>query len=363
MGSCKGRQVNLYALIMAGGRGTRFWPASTKSKPKQLLKLGKKSLLRLTYERIAPLIGSERVFVFTSREIGDDVRRELPEVPTANIISEPAPRNTTACIAVCAQLVLRSDPNGVMAVFPADHYIKETGRFRKMILAAARFAVEREALMALGIQPRYPETGYGYLEFGERAGKSGGLDVYTLSKFLEKPPLAKARRFVRSHRHYWNSGIFVWRASVILDEIANFLPNTYELSKRIAHAKNFERSLKRNFASMESISIDYGVMERSKKVYAMPADITWSDLGSWESFYELTGKDKLGNAVEEGELVAVDSSGLLVYAQDKVVAALGVSDLAVVATDKAILICPRSEAQRVRDVVSILEKKGKVDLL
>ncbi|HDH97025.1 MAG TPA: mannose-1-phosphate guanylyltransferase, partial [Proteobacteria bacterium] len=331
--------------------------------PKQLLKLGAKSLLRLTYERIAPIVEPERVFVFTSRRIADAVRAELPEVPATNIVPEPAPRNTAPCIAVCAQLVWNREPDGIIAVFPADHHIAEAGRLRRIVLAAARFASESDALVTLGIKPRYPETGYGYLEFGEPAGKSGGMTIYKLSRFLEKPPLAKAKRFVRSGKHYWNSGIFVWRADTILGEIARFLPKTFELSKRIAQASNFERALARSFVKMESTSIDYGVMEGSDKVYSIPVDITWSDLGSWASLYELLRKDRDGNAVEAGDLVSVDSSGLLVHAQNKLVAAIGISDLAIIATDKAILVCPRGEAQRVRDVVSILEKKGKEDLL
>lgn len=363
MASDKCEGMNLYALIMAGGRGTRFWPASTKNRPKQLMKFGKKSLLRLTYERIAPLFLKKNVFVFASHEIASDVMRELPEIPRKNVISEPIPRNTAPCIALCAQIIFSRDSDGVMAVFPSDHYIKETNRFRKIVLAAVDFVKKTDALMTFGIKPRYAATGYGYLNFGERVDKKRGFEIFKLSSFEEKPSQRKAEEFARSRKYFWNSGIFVWRASSILSKIEELLPKTFVVSQKIARAKRFEPSLGKNFKNMDAISIDYGVMEKVDNVYSIAADITWSDLGSWEAFYEVSTKDESGNAVCEGELVAVDSDKLLIYAQDKLVAAVGVSDLVVVAMDKAVLVCPRRESQRVREIVSILEKHKKADLL
>ena len=363
MASDKDKNVNLYALIMAGGRGTRFWPASAKNRPKQLMKLGEKSLLRLTYERIAPLFPKKNVFVFVSHEIVDDVKRELPELPIKNVISEPTPKNTAPCIALCAQMIFARDPNGVMAVFPSDHYIKETNKFRKIILAAIDFAKKADALMTFGIKPRYPSTGYGYLHFGECVDKKMGVEIFRLEKFEEKPSQKKSKEFVRSRKYFWNSGIFVWRTSAILDRLGKFLPRTFEVSRKIARSNNFESSLKKSFKSMDAISIDYGVMERSDNVYSIAADITWSDLGSWEAFYEVAKKDERDNAVCGGELVAVDANRLLVYTQDKLVAAIGVSDLAIVATDRAILVCPKKKSQRVREIVSILEGRKRTDLL
>lgn len=363
MGADGSEKVNLYALIMAGGRGTRFWPASTKRRPKQLLKIGKSSLLRLTFERIAPLFPKGKVFVFTSREIVGDVIKELPEVPKRNVIAEPVAKNTAPAIALCAQLISLRSPDGIMAVFPSDHYIKEAKKFRDIVLAAARFANKGDALVTFGIKPRYPATGYGYLEFGERVAMQGGHEIFKLSRFVEKPRYEKAVEFVKSNNYFWNSGVFVWRASSILKNVEKFLPKTFDISRKIAQARNFNASLNKNFKNMDSISVDYGVMEKSDNVYGISADIIWNDLGSWEAFYEVMEKGECDSAVCAGELVSIDSKNILTYSQDKIVAAIGVNDLVIVATDRAVLVCKKSESQRVREVVSILEEKKKSDLL
>lgn len=363
MGTNRDKKMSFYALIMAGGRGTRFWPASTKEHPKQLLKMGGKSLLRLTFERIAPLFPKDKVFIFTSSEIFDKVIKELPEIPRQNIIAEPVAKNTAPSIALCAQLIFLRSQDSVMAVFPSDHYIKETARFRNIVLAAARFASEQDALITFGIKPRYPATGYGYLEFGECVSTKGRYKVFKLLRFVEKPRYEKATEFVQSGNYFWNSGIFVWRADSILKNIQKFLPKTFDISKKIALARNFEASLKRNFKDMDSISIDYGVMEKTNNAFGISADITWNDLGSWDALYEVLKKDEFDNVVSSGELLSIDSKNILAHSQGKIVASIGVSDLVIVATDKAVLVCKKGESQRVREIVSILEEKERNDLL
>jgi len=349
----------MYAVIMAGGRGTRFWPRSTEKRPKHLLEVfGSKSLLRETFERIRPLVPVENIIVVTGQGHVRDVRRQLPEIPGENVLIEPEGRNTAPCIGLAAINLLRKDPTGTMIVLPADHYIADRESFLSAIDAAARTA-EIGGLVAVGVKPRGPETGYGYVEKGEPSGLKKGVKVYRARSFREKPDLRKAKEFVRSNRFLWNSGIFAWKASVILDAIQSNLPELHRglLEIKKALGSRGEKSVIRKvYRSIEPVSIDYGVMEKSRDVFLVEGSFGWSDVGSWDALLDLLPGDDNENVII-GNAVSIDAEKSYVYSPDRLVALLGVKDLIIVDTPDSLLICRRGMSQDVKKIVDHLEKK------
>lgn len=350
--------ANVYAVIMAGGVGARFWPLSRRANPKQLLPLGPtdESLLAATVRRITDVVPAERVLIVTSQNLAEATAAAVPQVPRANILAEPVGRNTAPCIAWAAAHVRRLDPKGILAVLPADHHIGNEPEYVR-ILKLGTTTAEKGGLVTVGIKPNRPETGYGYIEVGPETG--GG--VHRAARFVEKPTLEKAEALLRTGNHVWNSGMFFFSAETILSEVAKHLPKLHadvgEIDKAAAEGKEMA-AIERLYPAMESISIDYGIMERAESVQVVPADFGWSDLGSWTTAWELAEQDAAGNALPEGA-VAVDSSGTYVRtAKGKLVAVIGVHDLIVVDTDDALLIMPRSRAQDVRSVVDALQKRG-----
>ena len=352
----------MYAVIMAGGKGTRFWPRSRESEPKQFLKIaGGRTLLQDTVARIAPIIPAGRTLVVTGSGLAGRVKEQVPAVPNSNVILEPVGRNTAPCVGLAAFLLVARDPDAVMAIMPSDHVIRHAAKFRSLLKAAGELAAKEDVLITLGLKPSRPETGYGYVEFGKALGKSQGLAFHSVRRFTEKPNLATAKRYLKTGRHFWNSGMFVWRASVVLEAIKRFLPETYKKLERIAAARNsaeMNRRLCRIFPTIEPVSIDYGVMEKAENIVGFPAgDLGWNDVGSWSSLAEVKPADKNHN-VSEGALLAMDSKGLVVHAPGKLVAAVGVSNLVIVETDDAILICAKDRDQEIRKVIEALSKKG-----
>lgn len=350
--------ANVYAVIMAGGVGARFWPLSRRANPKQLLPLGPtdESLLAATVRRITDLVPAERVLIVTSQNLADATAAAVPQVPRANILAEPVGRNTAPCIAWAAAHVRRLDPKGILAVLPADHHIGNEAEYVRILKLGAATA-ELGGLVTVGIKPNRPETGYGYIEVGPETGNG----VHRAARFVEKPSLEKAEALLRTGNHVWNSGMFFFSAEAILSEVAKHLPKLHkevgEIDRAAAEGKEMA-AIERLYPAMESISIDYGIMERAETVQVLPADFGWSDLGSWTTAWELAPQDAAGNALPEGA-VAVDSSGTYVRtAKGKLVAVVGVHDLIVVDTDDALLIMPRSRAQDVRSVVDALQKRG-----
>ncbi len=332
---------HFYALIMAGGRGTRFWPRSRKNRSKQVLPvLGQRSLIQQTYARLRPLAAPERFLVITNAYLRDEIARQLPEIPDEQVIAEPAQRNTAPCIGLAARILLQRDPEAVMGVFPADHVIDREEEFRGVLREAVRLA-EQGNLVVLGIRPRWAETGYGYIEFeGER-----------VRGFREKPDRATAEEFVRRGNFYWNSGMFVWRASVIDEAIRRFLPRT---------AAALDRN---DFLSCENISIDYGVMEKATNIAGIRCpEVGWNDVGSWNAVYELLARGD-GENVARSEALFQGASRCYVDAPGKLVAVVGLDDVIVVETPDALLVVRRDLAQQVGDVVKILEQQGREDLL
>jgi mannose-1-phosphate guanylyltransferase len=353
-----------YGLILAGGRGTRFWPRSRKHSAKQVLNVvGERSLIQATVDRLSPIIAPQRLWVLTNHYLRDIIIRQLPEVPRNQILSEPMQRNTAPAIGLAAHILHSADPDAVMGVFPSDHVIGKTPPYRAVVKAAFRGAAAGH-LMVVGIQPRWPETGYGYIEF-PRGSVIGGAEALPVRSFREKPEKAKAKRYVAAGNYYWNSGMFFWRADVLLDQLRRHLPKTATLLASLPRfgARNFGARLEQAFPLCDNISIDYAVLEKAGDVRGIAAgDFGWNDVGSWNAVYELLERDQFGNAIAL-ESIALDSHNNFVDARGKVVALVGVRDLIVVDTPDALLVASRDRAQEVGDIVKALEKRNRHDLL
>jgi mannose-1-phosphate guanylyltransferase len=355
---------NHYGLILAGGRGTRFWPRSRRARAKQVLEFfGQGTLIQQTVERLKPLLAPERIWVLTNDFLRDEIRRQLPQVPKKQILAEPAQRNTAPAIGLAAHILHSINPQAVMGVFPADHYITKPARFLRMVKPAFK-AAEKGDLAILGIQPKWPETGYGYIEFpkGFRAGAAQAVPVVS---FREKPNRSTAEAFLEAGTFCWNAGMFFGRAAIFLEQLRTHLPRTASLLAGLpAFARrDFSKKLAEVFPLCENISIDFAVMEKAKNVVGLATDdIGWNDVGSWNAVYELQKRDAAGNGGRSQMLIEA-ATGNYVDAAGKLVALLGVHDLVVVDTPDALLIADRNRAQQVGDLVKMLERQKRAELL
>lgn len=354
-----------HAVILAGGRGTRFWPRSRMRTPKQLLNIvGDDTMLRQTAARLTALFTPSRQWVVTNAEQAMAVRRQLPRVAASHILAEPAGRNTAAAIGLAAAHLLHdASGDALMAILPADHYIAQTARYLRIVRAALRVASDPGALVVLGIPPSRPETGYGYIEHARaKTNRASGVPVFSVQRFTEKPPLARARRYVASGRYFWNAGMFFWRVSTYLENLKMFLPQTHGALMRLADdigTPRYAHTLARVYPQLENISVDYAILERAthragSNVFVLPAEIGWSDIGSWAAVYELLA-GRSGENASAGRFLALDATGNFFWSPEKFVAAIGVRDLVVVETKDALLICSRDRAQDVGKVVKSLE--------
>ncbi|MBX7193554.1 MAG: NTP transferase domain-containing protein [Sandaracinaceae bacterium] len=349
---------HLFAVVMAGGSGTRFWPLSRRLKPKQLLALAEpeRTLLASTVERVAPLVPTERVLVVTGHHLAEGTRMALPSLPPINVLAEPIAKNTAPCVAWAAYHALARDPDAVLAVLAADHFVIDGAAYLEVIRRAVTAAADG-SLVTVGIKPSRPETGYGYLEVG---GEVGPGFSHTVLRFVEKPDAVRAIEFVQSGRFLWNSGQFFFRADAIVRAFEQHMPELARAMGGVRHAPSRAEEMRvvdAAYAGAASISIDHGIMEKAERVRVIPGDFGWSDVGSWTTAWELAKKDDAGNA---GTAAFVDARGNFVHAPSgKVVAMLGVSDLVVVDTPDALLVMPRERAQDVRAIVDAL--KGKRD--
>ena len=353
-----------YGLILAGGRGTRFWPLSRRASAKQVLSFfGDRSLIQQTVDRLAPVIPPDRIWVLTNSHLRDTIVRQLPEVPARQILAEPAQRNTAPAIGLAAHIIESIDPGAVMGVFPADHVIGKPRDYRRLLKPAIR-AARQGNIVVLGIRPRWPETGYGYVEF-PRDSAPAPLEPSPVLKFREKPDAATAALYLRDGNFYWNAGMFFWRTAVLLDALREFLPKTAGLLDTLPPftSRRFGAKLREVFPQCENISIDFAVLERASNVVGLRApDIGWNDVGSWNAVYELEKSDALGNVLKSEALLQA-TRGSYVRAPGKLVALLGVEDLIVVDTPDALLIADRRRAQEVGDLVKRLEQSKRDDLL
>lgn len=350
----------MFGLIMAGGSGTRFWPKSRSKHPKQLLRIfNERSMIQNTVDRLNSLIPDSRLFIVSTEAQADQIKKQLPLLDEENLIIEPRGKNTAPCIGLAALFMERIDPEDIMVVLPADHLIENNQTFIQTLKVAAKVAAETECLVTIGIQPNYPATGYGYIQFNQQIKDMDGISVLKVKTFAEKPNLDTAQRFLESGEFLWNSGIFVWKIKTILREIEEYLPHLYqgllEVRKHLGTEKQAE-TIKRVYRQIKSISIDYGVMEYAKDVVVLKGNFGWNDLGSWDEVYKLLPKDANGNVLI-GNHIIKNGKGCLIDSHDKFVAVLGLNDVIVINTDDAILICNRHQAQDVKEIVEIAKRK------
>src|SRR5215212_9010443 len=351
-----------YAVIMAGGGGTRLWPISRRETPKQLLPLlGKETLFQSTVSRLEQVFPPERILVVTVAEQAREMQKQVPAIPVENYLIEPAPRGTASVVALAAAVLQKRDPEAVMAIQTSDHYIRNRDLFHYLIRAAFDVA-QRNYLVTLGITPTYPSTGYGYIQQGEPLDGDHKYPVYMVERFVEKPDEAAAQKLLRSGNHSWNSGMFVWRADAILAEIGKQMPQLYDAINQIAAVWGTAEQnnvLQAHWQDLQSKTIDYGVMEKAEQVAVLPAGgLGWSDVGSWDSLFDVLLPDMNGNVSTNGQILALDTNNTLIYTRDeeRLVVTIGLDDMVVVDAGDVLMICKVDQSQKVRDVVEHLKK-------
>jgi mannose-1-phosphate guanylyltransferase len=354
--------MNIYGVIMAGGGGTRFWPLSRHEEPKQLLNLsGRDLMINETIDRIAAVCDKKAIFIVTNvDQVKKMEQATTGRIQKNHILSEPSARNTAACIGYAAVEIIKKYGDGIMCIFPADHYIKDWDAFANSLRAGVREA-ENGALVTLGITPTYPSTGYGYIRFD----KNETSLAKSVVEFKEKPDLETAEKYVASGEYAWNSGMFVWKASTIMEQFEIFLPEIYGCLMQIADKMNTdeeEDTIARVYPTIPSISIDYGILEKSDNLRVIPAEMGWNDVGSWDNMSVLHEVDENGN-VFVGDHVAIETKDCITYAKKRMITTLGVENLIIVETEDAILVCDKNRAQDVKKIVDQLKADGREDLL
>jgi mannose-1-phosphate guanylyltransferase len=351
-----------YAIIMAGGGGTRLWPLSRRARPKQLLRLTDEgSLFQIAVNRLNGVFPFERIFVVTVAELARELQEQCPDIPVENYINEPMPRGTASVVGLGAVALQHHDPQAVMAVLTADHYIGNVKGYHQLLSAAYHAALD-DYLVTLGITPTHPAIGYGYIQTGEHLGAFSGLEVYRVARFKEKPDETQARAMLAAGDHAWNSGMFVWKTKNILAEFDRQMPELAAHLKTIAAAwgsPQEEETLARVWPTIQPQTIDYGIMEGARQVVVIPAPgLDWNDVGSWDSLFEVISPNKDGNIVIGGQHLGLDTRGSLVYMnqEHRLIVTIGVENLVVVDTGDVLLVCRKDQAQRVRQVVSELKQ-------
>jgi mannose-1-phosphate guanylyltransferase len=354
-----------YALIMAGGGGTRLWPLSRQARPKQALTLvGERTMFEHAVDRIASVFQPDQVYVVTGADQVEQLMLQALELPRENFIVEPMGRGTAPAIGLGAIHLRRRDPEAVMAVLTADHFIRDVAQFRRVLTAAARVA-ERGHLVTLGITPAFPSTGFGYIKQGEKLDEVDGFPVFRAERFTEKPSPETAFHMVESGQYSWNSGMFIWRVDRIMEELAEQMPDLYAQLAQIESVLGtpaYEPTLQRIWPEVTPQTIDYGVMEGAEDVVVIPVDIGWSDVGNWSSMREILPADEDGNVVV-GEHLGLDTRNTILFGRDRLIATIGLEDMIIVDTDDAVLVCPREREQEVRELVRRLREMGRKDLL
>jgi len=368
-------KLSLHAVILAGGRGTRFWPRSRTRTPKQLLNIvGKDTMLQQTVARLRPLIPAERIWTVTNAEQAVAVRKQVPAAARKRVLTEPTGRNTAAAIALAAIHVRHAaGGDALMAVLPADHFIELDKKYREIVSAALDVARHPGRMVVLGIPPTRPETGFGYVERMSESIGTTGFPVFPVLRFTEKPELKLAQEYVAAGNYHWNAGMFFWRVSTFLENLKKYLPKTYAALERLAASigtRVYERKLRAVYPKLENISVDYAVLEPATRaegeprVFVIPAEVGWSDIGSWGAVHGLLlDKNSTDGNVFLTPGYALDARGNLISCPGKMAAVIGVHDLIVVDTPDALLICPRDRTQDVGKIVKWLEEQRRKDLL
>jgi mannose-1-phosphate guanylyltransferase len=383
--SSRNQKLPACAVLLAGGRGTRFWPRSRTRTPKQLLNItGGDTMLHETVARLVPVFSERNCWVVTNAEQASAVHRELPRVPASHILAEPVGRNTAAAIALAAIHLAHEHGDAMMAVLSSDAHIANVKKYRSLLRIALEYASAPGQLVVFGVPPTRPETGYGYIERGAAETATGAAKIFAVRRFTEKPEQQLARRYVASGKYFWNAGMFFWRVSTFLDLLRHFLPTTHaalaELAKAIG-TRRYASALKKIYPQLENISVDYAIVEPASKIHqavasrretrptaagdprvsVIPAEIGWSDIGTWDAVYELLAKP--GGNFSAGPSLTLDAAGNFLWSPKKFVAALGVNDMVLVETPDAILLCPRNRSQDVSKIVKWLEQQKQKSLL
>lgn len=351
----------LYAVILAGGVGSRFWPKSSASNPKQFLQIfGDKSLLQNTAERVRPLIRQDCIYVVTNDRYFDKIREQLPDLPPENLIIEPEARETAAGIGLAAVKLARRDPDAVMAVLPSEHFIGSEQDFRRCLSWAAEFARHHKMLVTFGIRPTEPKTGYGYIKMDRLLVNDNGRRAYQVAEFTEKPDFDRALRFLQSGKYLWNSGMFVWRVQAILHAYRKHMPEMYrQLASlyEILGTPEERDCIREVYGQMEKLSVDYAIMEKADNVAVIPADFAWDDVGSWRSVERFLAHDNSGNIVN-GLHVGIDTGRCIIESEDLLIATIGVRDLLIVQSDRSILVADKERDQEIKELVRRIEKRN-----
>lgn len=347
----------LCVLIMAGGRGTRFWPLSTEEKPKQFLNLiGDETMIQMTINRIKPIIPIERIFVCTGEMYIDLVKKQLPQLPERNIILEPEGRNTAPCIALSATVINKFYPNSNMVVLPSDHLIKDEEEFRHILLAADAFIKENEeAIVTLGMSPTRPEVGFGYIKYSDEVYKKNDFRVIKVDEFVEKPNLDRAKKYLREGNYLWNGGMFIWSISNIINQIKIYSPDTYNALVEVMEVSNeqLQETINKNYHNTEATSIDYAVLEKSKDVYVIPSNVGWDDVGSWEALDRYREKDDAGNILL-GQSTAIKANNNLVISSTHKVIVEGLNDIYIIENEGKVLVGHKSNIGNIKELKKII---------
>lgn len=354
--------MKITAVIMAGGRGERFWPKSRNNRPKQFLSLTSdgETMIQKTVKRLSPLVSAEDIFIVTNAAYADLVNDQLPDVPRENILCEPCARNTAPCIAFAAAIIQKKYGDAMMLVLPSDHLIGYENIYIKTLQTAIRTAEDGNNLVTIGITPAYPETGYGYINFGKEAG-----DAYEVERFVEKPDLPTAKKYLASGKYLWNSGMFVWKASAIMYNMKQFMPEIHDGAVRIGDSygtDSYEEILIKEFTAFTSESVDFGIMEKASDIYTIPGSFGWDDVGSWLAVERINETDDKKNYFD-GDVIAVDSERTTVCGGKRLVAAIGTRDIVIVDTDDVLLVCSKNNTQDVKKVIAQLKEHGRNDLV
>ncbi|MBN1296046.1 mannose-1-phosphate guanylyltransferase [bacterium] len=347
---------HLYAVVMAGGRGTRFWPESRSHRPKQFLTIvGDQTMIRQTVTRVTDLVPPERLFVVTAHALAGPLKETLPEIPPGNLLLEPVGRNTAPCVAWASAVIAERDPDAVLAILASDHVIEPRDAFQDQLVAAVKLAFQSRRIVTLGIPPDRPETGFGYLQMGQVIGDIDDLSYSDVLRFIEKPDRLTAERYVAEGGYLWNSGMFVFSAATMLKEMETHQPEILEGILEIVESRNDAEVIDSVFPDLPSVSIDFGVMERTRGILGMPVSFDWSDVGNWQTMYHHIPKNEDGNHIR-GQALLQDCRGVLSWSGNRLIVGIGLDNIIVVETEDAVLVCRKDLAQVVGDVVKSLER-------
>jgi mannose-1-phosphate guanylyltransferase len=349
--------LTITAVIMAGGKGERFWPKSRTNLPKQFLNIsGNKSMIQQTITRLEILIPIEQIFIVTNELYAELIKAQIPNLPTENIIIEPIGRNTAPCVGLASIIIEERFPDSTMIVLPSDHIIENDTGFIHILKTAVQVAGENDNLVTLGISPTYPETGYGYIESSNHSQIINDLVVHKVNKFVEKPDLATAQSYLNANNYYWNSGIFIWKLSVIRGYIKDLMPEMHDVLEIMKHGFQHghqKEIIQNEFHKMPDQSIDYGIMEKVSNIFVIPCVFGWDDVGSWTALERINERDDHGNVIR-GNILNLDTKRCIIESNGKLIATLGVEDLIIVDTEDVILICAKDKAQEVKSLIKEL---------